>query len=197
MPTLTAALERLLQFAVMGSVLAQELEGVAHPCVGLLNVGREAIKGNRQVQRADALLRDCNLNYIGYVEGDDIYCGEVDVVVCDGFVGNVALKTSEGVARMLSDFLQGEFKRGLYPRLALLASAPLLRRFRRRVDPRQYDGANLLGLRHVVIKSHGGADAMSFAQAIRTAQQTARLEVPACIQKHLEPLLNMRQEEKS
>ncbi len=189
--------ERLLQFAVMGSVLAAELEGIARPRIGLLNVGQEAIKGNRQVQQADALLRDTDLNYIGYVEGDDIYCGEVDVVVCDGFVGNIALKTTEGVARMLSRFLQGEFKRGLYPRLALLASAPLLRRFRHRVDPRQYDGAHLLGLRHVVIKSHGGADATAFAQAIRAAQQAARRNVPTHIQQHIEPLLNTRQTQDS
>ncbi len=187
--------KRLLQFAVMGSVLARELEGVPEPKVGLLNVGQEAIKGNRQVQEADALLCDSGLNYVGYVEGDDIYCGAVDVVVCDGFVGNVALKTTEGVARMLGSFLRQEFKKGLTARLGLFAAAPVLRRFRRRIDPRRYDGANLLGLRHVVIKSHGGSDAFAFEQAILQAQNAVRRRVPDRIGQHIASLLNSSENE--
>ena len=181
--------EHLLQFAVMGSVLAQELDGNVRPQVGLLNVGEETIKGNRQVQAADVLLRESKLNYIGYVEGDDIYCGDVDVVVCDGFVGNTLLKTTEGVARMLSTFLQEEFKRNLYRRSAMALSAPILKGFRHLVDPRRYNGASLLGLRHVVIKSHGSADAFAFEQAIARAQQEARRDLPVRIDQNIGTLL--------
>ena len=181
--------EHLLQFAVMGSVLAQELDGNVRPQVGLLNVGEETIKGNRQVQAADVLLRESKLNYIGYVEGDDIYCGDVDVVVCDGFVGNILLKTTEGVARMLSTFLKEEFTRNLYRRSAMALSAPILKGFRHLVDPRLYNGASLLGLRHVVIKSHGSADAFAFEQAIARAQQEARRDLPVRIDQNIDTLL--------
>ena len=181
--------EHLLQFAVMGSVLAQELDGNVRPQVGLLNVGEETIKGNRQVQAADVLLRESKLNYIGYVEGDDIYCGDVDVVVCDGFVGNILLKTTEGVARMLSTFLKEEFKSNLYRRSAMALSAPILKGFRHLVDPRRYNGASLLGLRHVVIKSHGSADAFAFEQAIARAQQEARRDLPVRIDQNIDTLL--------
>ena len=181
--------ENLLQFSVMGSVLAQEIDGNARPKVGLLNVGEETTKGNRQVQAADSLLRESGLNYIGYVEGDDIYCGDVDVVVCDGFVGNILLKTTEGVARMLITFLQEEFKRNLYRRSAMTLSAPILKGFHRLFDPRRYNGASLLGLRHVVIKSHGAADVFAFEQAIVRAQREARRDLPMRIDQHIDGLL--------
>ncbi len=186
--------EHLLQFAVMGSVLAQELDDNPSPRVGLLNVGEENIKGNRQVQAADVLLRESKLNYIGYIEGDDIYCGEVDVVVCDGFVGNISLKTTEGVARMLTTSLKEEFKRNLYSRLAMILAAPILKGFRRLFDPRRYNGASLLGLRHVVIKSHGSADAFAFEQAIVRAQQEARRDLPMQIDQNIDTLLADRAE---
>ena len=184
--------EHLLQFAVMGSVLAHELDGSERPRVGLLNVGEEAIKGNQQVQEADALLRGADLNYAGFVEGDDIYCGAVDVVVCDGFVGNALLKTSEGAARMLSTFLMQEFKRHLGRRAVLALAAPILRGFRRRIDPRRYNGASLLGLRRVVIKSHGGADATAFGYAIARAGEEARRGLPARIDRRVDRLLPAR-----
>ena len=177
--------ENLLQFAIMGSVLAQTLEGIERPRVGLLNVGAEAIKGNRQVREADGLLRASPLHYIGYVEGDDVYCSDIDVVVCDGFVGNVSLKTTEGVARMLSTFLREEFKCSLYRRVAMVVAAPILRGFRRRIDPRRYNGASLLGLQHVVIKSHGRADGFSFERAILRAQQEVERDLPTHIERHL------------
>ena len=186
--------EHLLQFAVMGSVLAQVLDDNARPRVGLLNVGEENIKGNRQVQAADVLLRESRLNYIGFIEGDDIYCSDVDVVVCDGFVGNISLKTTEGVARMLITFLKEEFKRNLYRRLAMALSAPILKGFRRLFDPRRYNGASLLGLRHVVIKSHGSADAFAFEQAIIRARQEARRDLPMRIDQNIDTLLADRVE---
>ena len=186
--------EHLLQFAVMGSVLAQVLDDSARPRVGLLNVGEENIKGNRQVQAADVLLRESRLNYIGFVEGDDIYCGDVDVVVCDGFVGNISLKTTEGVVRMLITFLRKEFQRNLYRRMAMALSAPILKGFRHLFDPRRYNGASLLGLRHVVIKSHGSADAFAFEQAIVRAQQEARQDLPMRIDQNIDTLLTDRVE---
>ncbi len=177
--------EMLLQFAVMGNVVAQELDENASPKIGLLNVGAEAIKGNRQVQEADGLLRESGLNYIGYVEGDDIFCGDVDVVVCDGFVGNISLKTTEGVVNMLVRFLRKKYTTGIYGRLAMLASAPILRSFQGHFDPRRYNGASLLGLRQVVIKSHGGADEFSFEYAIKRAQQEVKRALPERIAQHL------------
>lgn len=186
--------EHLLQFAVMGSVLAQELDDNARPRVGLLNVGEETIKGNRQVQAADVLLRESKLNYIGYVEGDDIYCGEVDVVVCDGFVGNVSLKTTEGVVRLMITFLKKEFQRSLYRRAAMALAAPVFKGFHHLFDPRRYNGASLLGLRHVVIKSHGSADAFAFEQAIVRAQQEAHRDLPMRIDQNIDALLTDRTE---
>ncbi|AHK79356.1 phosphate acyltransferase [Ectothiorhodospira haloalkaliphila] len=180
----------LYQFAVMGSELASAVDNVSNPRVGLLNIGEEDIKGNDQVKEAAHMLEQSHLNYIGFVEGNDIYCGDVDVVVCDGFVGNVALKTSEGVARMVSHYMRAEFKRGLLSRLAALVAMPVLRKFRGRIDPRAYNGASLLGLQGVVIKSHGGADAVAFENAIRIARIEARKRVPQRIDKRLGELLN-------
>ncbi|MBK1673152.1 phosphate acyltransferase [Ectothiorhodospira shaposhnikovii] len=179
----------LYQFAVMGSELASAVDNIASPRVGLLNIGEEEIKGNDQVKEAARMLEASHLNYIGFVEGNDIYCGDVDVVVCDGFVGNVALKTSEGVARMVSHYMRSEFSGSLYSKLAALVAMPVLRAFRRRIDPRAYNGASLLGLQGVVIKSHGGADAVAFENAIRIARLEARKRVPQRIDKRLEELL--------
>lgn len=177
--------EQLFQFAVMGSVLAQAVHGIANPRVGLLNIGAEEIKGNQQIQAAGRLLSASKLNYIGYVEGDDVYVGEVDVVVCDGFVGNVALKTSEGLGKLIAQFLHEEFSRNLFTRTAALAAMPVLRAFRRRVDPRNYNGASFVGLHGIVIKSHGGADAVAFNSAI----ETALLEVEQAVPRRISNLL--------
>lgn len=186
--------EHLYQFAVMGSVLASAIEGIDGPKVGLLNIGEEEIKGNDQVREAARLLSASPLNFIGFVEGDDIYCGDVDVVVCDGFVGNVALKTSEGVARMLAQELRAEFMRSPFTKLAGLIARPVINAFRRRYDPRRYNGASLLGLQGIVIKSHGGADVLAFENAIRVACIEADKGVPARIDKELEHLLTRRTE---
>ena len=162
-----------LQFAIMGAALVSALEGRERPTVGLLNIGEEAIKGNEVVKQAADLLRASGLNYKGNVEGSDIYAGTTDVVVCDGFVGNVALKTSEGLARMLTEFIREEFTRSVFTRLAALAALPVLKRLRRRVDHRRYNGASLVGLRGIVIKSHGAADVLAFESALRRAYDAA------------------------
>jgi glycerol-3-phosphate acyltransferase PlsX len=165
--------EHLQQFAIMGSTLVREVEGKPHPSVGLLNIGSEEIKGNEVVKKAAELLKRTPINFHGNVEGDDIYKGTTDVVVCDGFVGNVALKTSEGVAKMLGDFLKEEFTRGPLTRLLAVFAYPAIRRFRRRVDHRRYNGAALLGLRGIVVKSHGSADRLAFAAALQRAANEA------------------------
>jgi glycerol-3-phosphate acyltransferase PlsX len=159
--------EHLVQFAMLGCALAESLQGKERPSVGLLNVGEEVIKGNEVVKRAGELLRGSGLNFHGNVEGDDIFRGTVDVIVCDGFVGNVALKTSEGLAQMLAGFIREEFTRNLGSKLIAMLALPVLNRFRRRVDHRRYNGAVLLGLRGVVIKSHGSSDAYAFEFALR------------------------------
>ncbi|MDT3669042.1 MAG: phosphate acyltransferase PlsX [Aromatoleum sp.] len=165
--------EHLLQFGVMGAMLVSAVEHVDRPTVGLLNIGEEAIKGNDVVKRAAELLKASGLNFYGNVEGDDIYKGTTDVVVCDGFVGNVALKTSEGLAQMLATFLREEFSRGILSKAMALVAMPALKRFKRRVDHRRYNGAALLGLRGVVVKSHGSADVFAFEQAIHRAAEAA------------------------
>jgi glycerol-3-phosphate acyltransferase PlsX len=185
--------EHLFQFAVMGSVLASAVDHNPNPRVGLLNVGAEAIKGNDTVKAAARLLEASPINYIGYVEGDDIYKGTADVVVCDGFVGNVALKASEGVAKMISGHLRESFKRNLFTKLAALVSMPVLDSLKQRFDPRRYNGASLLGLQGIVIKSHGGADAFSFGHAIDTAIHEVEQAVPSRIDSQLETLLAQRQ----
>jgi glycerol-3-phosphate acyltransferase PlsX len=164
----------LLQFGIMGATLVSAVEHKERPSVGLLNIGEEDIKGNEVVKRAGELLRTSGLNFHGNVEGDDIYKGTTDVVVCDGFVGNVALKTSEGLAQMLSIFLRSEFGRNPLTKLAGLVAMPVLKRFKHRVDHRRYNGASLLGLRGVVIKSHGSADAVAFEHAIERALDEVR-----------------------
>jgi phosphate acyltransferase len=161
--------EQLVQFAVMGSALVAAVDGIERPTVGLLNIGEEDIKGNDVVKQAGDLLKSSGLNFYGNVEGDDIYKGTTDVVVCDGFVGNVALKTSEGLALMLSDFLREEFTRNPLRKMMAVAALPVLRAFKRRVDPRRYNGATLIGLKGVVVKSHGSADALAFRHALMRA----------------------------
>lgn len=184
--------EHLLQFGIMGAELVASVEHKTRPSVGLLNIGEEDIKGNEVVKEAAVLLRTSGLNFYGNIEGDDIYKGTTDVVVCDGFVGNVALKTSEGVAKMIGHFMREEFRRNLLTRLAGLIAMPVLRAFRRRIDPRRYNGASLLGLRGIVIKSHGGADAFAFSQAIKEAVIETRKNVPERISEQLGTLLQER-----
>jgi glycerol-3-phosphate acyltransferase PlsX len=161
--------DQLVQFAAMGSALVYAVDGIERPTVGLLNIGEEDIKGSDVVKQAAELLKASTLNFFGNVEGDDIYMGTTDVVVCDGFVGNVMLKTSEGLAHMLYEFLKTEFTRNLLTRLAAAVVYPVLMSFKRRIDPRRYNGATLVGLKGVVVKSHGGADAFAFSNAIRRA----------------------------
>ncbi len=178
--------EHLLQFAVMGSVLAQSVDDNPSPSVGLLNIGSEAIKGNDTVKQASRLIADSQLNYAGFIEGDDIYTGKVDVVVADGFVGNVSLKTAEGLAAMVNQVLKSNFKRNLFTRLAALVALPVLNRVRHTLDPRQYNGASLLGLNGIVIKSHGSADEESFANAIKIAIVEIDQSVPGRISQEIQ-----------
>ncbi|URI09261.1 phosphate acyltransferase PlsX [Aquincola tertiaricarbonis] len=170
--------EHLLQFAVMGSALVGAVSGKADPSVGLLNIGEEVIKGSDTIKRAGELLREAaargHLHFHGNVEGDDIFKGTTDIVVCDGFVGNVALKTAEGLASMLGDMIRQEFTRTPFAKFAALIALPVLRHFKTRVDPRRLNGAALLGLRGLVFKSHGSADAFGFEQALTRAYDAAR-----------------------
>lgn len=181
--------EQLFQFAVMGSELTRAVANIESPTVALLNVGEEEIKGNDIVKQAAALLAPSELNYVGFVEGSGIYKGEVDVIVCDGFVGNVALKASEGVARMLTHFATIEYSRSLLTRTVAMISRPILSALRDRMDPRRYNGASLLGLRGIVVKSHGGADVLSFVSAIEEAIKEVEKDVPKKISQHLETIL--------
>ena len=181
--------EHLLQFGVMGAMLVSAVEHKERPSVGLLNIGVEDIKGKETVKRAAELLRESGLNFSGNVEGDDIYKGKVDVVVCDGFVGNVALKASEGVAQMMASTLREEFSRNLFTRLLALVALPVIRSFRNRMDHRRYNGASLLGLRGIVIKSHGSADRYAFGQALARAVEEVRNDVPARIAARIAPLV--------
>ena len=170
--------EHLLQFAVMGSALVAAVEGKEAPTVGLLNIGEEAIKGSETIKQAGELLRAAAANglisFHGNVEGNDIFKGTTDLVVCDGFVGNVALKTAEGLAAMLSNFIRQEFTRNVYAKFAAVVALPVLKHFKARVDHRRYNGAALLGLRGLVFKSHGSADAFAFEQALNRAYDAAR-----------------------
>jgi len=166
--------QQLLQFGIMGATLMASVEHIAKPSVGLLNIGEEDIKGSEVVKQAAELLRNSDLNFYGNIEGDDIYKGTTDVVVCDGFAGNVALKTSEGLAQMLATFLRHEFKRNIFTSLAGLIALPVINAFKHRVDPRRYNGASLLGLRGIVVKSHGAADSIAFEFAIGRAADEVR-----------------------
>jgi glycerol-3-phosphate acyltransferase PlsX len=182
--------EHLFQFAVMGSELVKAVEGIERPRIGLLNIGQEEIKGNDQVRRAHELIANSDLNYAGYVEGDDIFMGDMDVIVADGFVGNVALKSSEGVAKLVAHMLGKHFRKSPWSRLAGLLALPTLKAFKEEADPRRYNGASLLGLRGIVVKSHGGADATAFENAIRIAEHEIKARVIARIEHEVASHLN-------
>ncbi len=173
--------DHLVQFAVMGSIIAADLHGIDKPRVGLLNIGEEDIKGTDEIREAHRRLAVAPINYLGFVEGDDIFSGDIDVVVTDGFTGNVALKTMEGLARFIGGAMREEFTRGPLRKAGALAAAPALKALKSRLDPRAYNGASMVGLAGVVIKSHGGADRVSFANAVRVAITEARNGVPAQI----------------
>jgi len=188
--------EHLLQFAVMGAALVSVLKGEEQPSVGLLNIGEEVIKGNEVIKKAGELLRSAakngDLNFYGNVEGNDIFRGHVDIVVCDGFVGNVALKTSEGLATMFGTFLKAEFSKNIFTKLAAMAAYSVLNAFKNRFDHRRYNGAALLGLRGLVFKSHGSADTMAFGNALNRAYDAARNNLLDRVQvriAHAAPLL--------
>ena len=180
----------LFQYGVMGSVLAQQVAGIASPRVALLNVGEEDIKGNAQVKSADQLFKDApGINYIGYVEGDDIFTDHADVVVTDGFTGNVALKSSEGLAKLVVSEVKRHSQRNIYTRLMAKIAFPLLKSIYNSVNPDQYNGASLIGLRGIVIKSHGNASKDAFYYAIVQAMQEARMQVPDKIKTKIETVL--------
>jgi glycerol-3-phosphate acyltransferase PlsX len=178
--------ENLAEFALMGSVLAQSVEGIENPSIGLLNIGSEAVKGSDLIKRASQLIAASGLNYHGFVEGDDIFKSTVNVVVTDGFVGNVSLKTGEGLATLFSHVLQAEFKRNWLTKLAALCALPVLNAVRRRLDHRRYNGASLLGLNGIVIKSHGSADVSAYLNAIRIASIEIEKDVPQRISSVIE-----------
>ena len=182
--------QQLFQFAVMGSVLVNAVDNISRPTVGLLNIGQEEMKGNESVKEAAQLLAASDIHYVGFVEGDDIYRGTANVVVCDGFVGNVALKSSEGVALMIGHFIHQEFRRSVWSRTVGFIALPVMRALRMRIDPREYNGASFVGLRGIVIKSHGSADVIAFARAISEALAEIRKNVPERISQHLESALS-------
>ncbi|HKJ72278.1 MAG TPA: phosphate acyltransferase PlsX, partial [Gammaproteobacteria bacterium] len=183
--------DHLFQFAVMGEVASRAVYGVDQPSIGLLNIGEENIKGNDVVKVAGQLLRDSELNYIGNVEGRDIFTGKADVIVADGFVGNVALKTSEGTAELIAHFLRQAFSASWLSKAAALLARGVLKDFKRRVDHREYNGAMLLGLNGIVVKSHGSADSYAFSKAIEVAASEARNNVNRRITHELQDLLEV------
>jgi len=180
--------EQLMQFGVMGAMLVAAVEHKERPSVGLLNIGVEDIKGNDTVKRAAELLRASGLNFFGNVEGDDIYKGTTDVVVCDGFVGNVLLKASEGVAHMIVGFLRQEFTRNPWRMLVAWLATPVRNALRARMDPGRYNGASLVGLQGIVVKSHGSADVPAFAHALENALEEVRNAVPKRIAERMAEL---------
>jgi glycerol-3-phosphate acyltransferase PlsX len=186
--------EHLLQFALMGSALVAAVDGVEEPSVGLLNIGEEAIKGSETIKRAGELFRAAGeagqIRFAGNVEGNDIFKGSVDIVVCDGFVGNVMLKSSEGVASLMADFLRQELTRSPFTRVAAMLAMPALQRFKSRVDPRRYNGAALLGLRGLVFKSHGSADAFAFENALNRAYEAAHHRLLDRVKARITPLMS-------
>lgn len=182
--------EHLLQFAVMGTVLTSAIDNISRPTLGLLNIGSEEIKGNDLVKQTARLLQDsAAINYIGYIEGDAVYKGDADIVVCDGFVGNVALKASEGLARLVLHCFKQEFDKNWFTRLCGLISMPILKASKRRIDPARFNGATLIGLQGIVIKSHGSADKFAFANAINEALLQVKENVPQRIRDQVGQLL--------
>ena len=187
--------EHLLQFAVMGNELVKAFENIENPRIGLLNIGEEDVKGNEQVKAAAKLLEQSSLNYIGYVEGNSLNAGnvQVDLIVCDGFVGNVALKSIEGAAKMIGTLLKQDFTKNIFTKLAGMVAYPVLKSFRDRIDPRLYNGASFLGLKGLVIKSHGGADVLAFKTAIKLAELEVTQNVIKKISEQVENSLVLRQ----
>ena len=187
--------EHLFQFAVMGTELVKAVENIESPKVGLLNIGEEEVKGNEQVKAAAKLLDNSALNYIGYVEGNSLNAGaiKVDLIVADGFVGNVALKSIEGAAKMIGDGLKAAFNKNILTKLAGLLAYPVLKAFKQSIDPRLYNGASFLGLRGLVIKSHGGADALAFETAIHLAEIEVKQDVIRKISEQVEKTLALRE----
>jgi len=169
--------EALVEFATMGSIATSHTENIPNPTVGLLNVGEEEMKGNDKIKKTAELLKESGLNYTGFVEGDDIYKGSVDVVVCDGFEGNIALKASEGVASMMSHYLKRAFTKNIFTKIVALIATPVLKDFKSNLNPGKYNGASLLGLRGIVVKSHGGAGVDSFLSAIIEAHAEAHAKI--------------------
>ncbi len=186
--------EHLFQFAVMGAELVKAIDHIEHPKVGLLNIGEEDVKGNEQVKSAAKLLENSSLNYIGYVEGDSLTAGhvKVDLIVADGFVGNVALKSIEGAAKMLGFALKEAFSKNVFTRLVGLIAYPVLKDFKKRIDPRRYNGASFLGLRGLVVKSHGGADILAFKTAIQLAVCEAQNDVIRKVSEQIQITLAQR-----
>lgn len=178
--------QHLKEFAIMGAALSTALTEKQKPSVGLLNIGEEDMKGNELVKAAAELIRETDLNFIGNVEGTDIYKGKVDVVVCDGFVGNIALKSSEGAVKLMAQMLREELTRNLFTKAIAALAMPVLKRFKARVDPSRYNGATLLGLRGIVVKSHGGADVLGFRTAIERAYTEAQHDLIADLAAHVE-----------
>jgi glycerol-3-phosphate acyltransferase PlsX len=186
--------ENLAEFALMGSVLAQSVEGIEKPTIGLLNIGSEEVKGSDSIKKASQLIAESRLNYYGFVEGDDIYKGTVNVIVTDGFVGNVSLKTGEGLAALVNHVLRSEFKRNWLTKIAAIVAMPVLASVRRRLDPRRYNGASMLGLNGIVVKSHGSADTHSFLNAIKIADIEIENDVPQRISSAIEVYFSQAEE---
>ena len=186
--------EHLFQFAIMGNELVKAVEGIENPKVGLLNIGEEDTKGNEQVKAAAKLLEASSLNYIGYVEGNSLNAGpiKVDLIVTDGFVGNVALKSIEGAAKMIGTTLKEAFSKNIFTKMAAIVAYPVLKSFKQRIDPRLYNGASFLGLKGLVIKSHGGADRLAFKTAIHLAEVEAQQDVIKKISEQVEKTLALR-----
>jgi len=181
--------EQLFQFAIMGAQLTKAIKNKTEPTIALLNIGEEDIKGNDRVKQAATLLEESSLNYVGYIEGNNLYSGNYDVIVCDGFVGNVAIKASEGVADFLQYHVKKAFKNSIYSKFTALLALPVLKTIEQKIDPKRYNGASLLGLRGIVIKSHGGAERISFATAIDEAIIEVNNNIPERISEKLEQLL--------
>ncbi|MGI5309679.1 phosphate acyltransferase PlsX [Rheinheimera sp. WS51] len=188
--TVNCDADTLFQFAVMGSVMAEQVIGINKPRIALLNMGEEEIKGSDQIKRAAMLLSECqDINYVGYIEGNDIFSRKADVIVCDGFVGNVALKTCEGVAKLILSRLESSIKEQLTAQLLGWLMKPFIKNLSQAVNPDHYNGASLIGLRGIVVKSHGNATKDAFLSAIRQAVQEVERQVPAKIKRRLEHLL--------
>lgn len=188
--------EHLLQFAIMATIVVKALDGIEKPRVALLNIGEEEIKGNEQIKATTPLFAQSPyLNFIGFAEGDDIYSGKADIIVCDGFVGNIALKTSEGVAKMVAHFIRQAFLQNIFTKMIALLAKPVLKRVAHHVDPRRYNGASLVGLKGIVIKSHGGTDQLGFATAVEQAILQVKQDIPSRIKTYMEAHISLGERE--